>query len=451
MHETRVLAQFVAATQFADLPASLLADCKMTLLDACGAALVGTRQPWAQRALAVVRQLGGIPQATVIAQPWQTDIARAAFANGILIGALECEPLTGSHASGTVLPAVLAVCQRDHRNGKDLLTAFALGAEISTRLARTAVGLETLRGFHNPGVQGPLATAVAVGKLLHGDATTLTNALGLAGSCCGGLLEFAWNGADTKRLHLGRASQLGLESALLAQQGLRGPHTVLEGRYGYYNAFSEGAHLDRLVEGLGSTWTMQPASLKSYPTHVTQQAVVHALQGWRAEHTVEPQHIRRVIIRGAERILEERHTVRTPETVLGGQYSLPFTVAVALCRDLSTPFAYDDAAIDDPQVRALAQRVELMTEEAQAPHAAGGYAFHATITLQYAGQQFTLHTQPHKGSPQNPFRWEEVTEKFRRYTKTLLSEVRTQALCEAVEDLENLSDVASLMELLASG
>jgi 2-methylcitrate dehydratase PrpD len=59
--------------------------------------------------------------------------------------------------------------------------------------------------------------------------------MGLAGSCSAGLLEFAWSGADTKRLHLGRASQLGLESALLARQGLRGPATVLEGRYGYFN------------------------------------------------------------------------------------------------------------------------------------------------------------------------------------------------------------------------
>ena len=67
---------------------------------------------------------------------------------------------------------------------------------------------------------------------------TLTSALGIAGSGSAGLLEFAWTGADTKRLHLGRASQLGLESVLLAQKGFAVPPTVLEGRYGYYNAFS---------------------------------------------------------------------------------------------------------------------------------------------------------------------------------------------------------------------
>ena len=57
----------------------------------------------------------------------------------------------------------------------------------------------------------------------------LTSAMGIAGSSSAGLLEFAWSGGDTKRLHLGRASQLGLESALLARHGVRGPATVLEG------------------------------------------------------------------------------------------------------------------------------------------------------------------------------------------------------------------------------
>src|SRR5207244_4298640 len=113
-------------------------------------------------------------------QLWRTDISRAALANGFLIGAFECEPLTGSHASGTVLPAVLAVCQHEHFNGREFLTALAVGFEVSARIARTAVGLENVRGFHNPGTQGPFGAAVAVGKLYGFDQETLVNAMGLA-------------------------------------------------------------------------------------------------------------------------------------------------------------------------------------------------------------------------------------------------------------------------------
>ena len=324
MHETRTLAQFVAQMQFADLPSSLIDECKIAVLDTFGAGFVGALQPWAQRFVELVRVLGGTPEASVMHQAWQTDISRAALANGALIGAFECEPLTGSHASGTVFPATLAVCEREHYDGKAFLTALAVGFEVSARMARTAVGLESVRGFHNPGTQGPFGAAVAVGKLYGCDQETLVSAMGLAGSCSAGLLEFAWSGADTKRLHLGRASQLGLESALLARQGLHGPATVLEGRYGYFNAFSMPPKLDRLVDGLGTDWAIQPPSLKSYATHVTHQAVVQAIQDFQREHSLQPQHITRVVIRGTPRLMEERHTVRAPESVMGGQYSLTY-------------------------------------------------------------------------------------------------------------------------------
>src|SRR5262249_38533211 len=380
------------------------------------------------------------------------------------IGGCECDLLTGSDASGTVLPAALAVCEREHGNGKAFLTALAVGFEVSARIARTAVGLENVRGFHNPGTQGPFGAAVAVGKLYGFDQETLVNAMGLAGSCSAGLLEFAWSGADTKRLHLGRASQLGLESALLARHGLRGPATVLEGRYGYFNAFSLEPRMDRLLHGLGSEWAIQPPSLKSYPTHVTHQAVVQAIQDWKQQQPLEPQAITRVVIRGAPRIMEERHTVREPESVMGAQYSLPFTTAVALTRDLSNPLVYNDEAVRDPVVRALAQRLELVLLRGrghEGPASAtvsaeggaqrvfnGAPSLQAEILLEYAGQRVTLATQPHKGSPQNPFTWEEVCAKFRRCTAAMVSAKQATTLIDAVGALEQVGDMAEVAQLM---
>ena len=363
MRETRTLAQFAVETHFHDLPGGLIEECKIAVLDALAAGFIGTAQPWSQRALGVLHSLGGIPEATIINQPWQTDISRAAFANGVLIGAFECEPLTGSHASGTVLPAALAVSQRERLPGQTFLTALAIGFEISARIAHTAVGLETVRGFHNPGTQGPFGAAAAVGKLYGLDVDGLVNALGLAGSCSAGLLEFASTGADTKRLHLGRASQLGLESALLARHGLRGPETVLEGRYGYFTAFSEPTDLTPLLKGLGQDWVIRPPSHKSFATHVTHQAVVQAILEWKHHHPVTPHSIARVVIRGTPRITETRHAQRDPHTVMGGQYSLPFTAAVAFTRDLSDPLVYTEDAVHDPVVRALAQRIELIADD----------------------------------------------------------------------------------------
>ena len=437
----------MAQTKFTDLPRRLVDNCKIAVLDTFGAAFVGSVQPWAQRILTVVQALGGTPGATVINQGWRTDVARAALANGVLIGAFECEPVTGSHASGTVLPAALAVCQREHFDGAAFLTALALGFEVSARIARTAVGLETVRGFHNPGTQGPFGAAAAVGKLYGFDEERLTNALGIAGSSSGGLLEFAWSGGDTKRLHLGRASQLGLESALLARQGVRGPATVLEGRYGYFNAFSTPPRMERLVEGLGTEWAIEPPSLKSYATHVTHQAVVEAIQSFKREHPLDPKAITRVVISGAPRIMEERHAEREPTDVLGGQYSLPFTTAVALTRDMANPLVYDADAVADPIVRDLARRIELVPLE-NTPHDAPG-VWPAEILLECAGQRHTLRTHPHKGSPPNPFTWKEVCEKFGRYTAPVLDAKHSTAIIDAVGGYEQVADMASVARLLA--
>jgi 2-methylcitrate dehydratase PrpD len=447
MHETRTLATFVTATRFADLPPGLVDDLKIIVLDTLGAGCIGTAQPWARMVVEMVRALGGTPEASVINQPWRTDISRAALTNGALIGAFECEPLTGSHASGTVLPAALAVCEHAHLDGRAFLTALSLGFEVSARIARTAVGLETTRGFHNPGTQGPFGAAAAVGKLYGFDAEALTNALGIAGSGSAGLLEFAWSGADTKRLHLGRASQLGLESALLAQKGFRGPATVLEGRYGYYNAFSLPPKLDRLLDGLGTTWAIQPPSLKSYPTHVTHQSVVQAIQDFKRGHAIDPQTITRVVIHGDPHIMDERHAVREPETVMGGQYSLPFTTAVALTRDLSNPLVYNDAAVRDPVVRDLAKRIELSPVEASA-HAEPG-VYPVEVLLEFNGQSYTLPTKPHKGSPRNPFTWDEICHKFRRFTASIISAKQADGVIEAVGHLEQVTDMAEVARAAA--
>jgi 2-methylcitrate dehydratase PrpD len=443
MQETHTLAQFIAATRYTDLPASLVAECKIAVLDAVAAAFVGSTRPWAQQVVEMVHELGGAAEVSVVNQPWSTDVSRAALANGAMIGAFECEPLTGSHASGTVLPAALAISQRDHRGGKDFLLALALGFEVSGRLQRSAVGLESTRGFHNPGIQGPFGAAAAVGKLCGFDAKTLASALGLAGSCAAGLLEFAWAGDDTKRIHLGRASSMGLESALLAGKGLHGPVTVIEGRYGYFNAFSEPTDIAKLTDGLGRKWIIQPASHKAFATHVTHQAVVQAIQDLKRAHGFDPDAITRVSIRGAHRILEDRHTVRDPTTVMGGQYSLPFTAAVALTRDMSNPLVYDDAAVNDPLVRKLASTMELSIDESVHD------LFPAEVTIVCGDKSYTKLTSAHKGSPHNPLTWDDACEKFIRYTRTIIGESQAKAIMDAVAGLEDQADMSRIATLFA--
>jgi 2-methylcitrate dehydratase PrpD len=231
---------------------------------------------------------------------------------------------------------------------------------------------------------------------------------------------------------------MGLESALLAKKGLHGPVTVIEGPYGYFNAFSEPADIAKLTEGLGKKWMIQPASHKAYATHVTHQAVVQAIQDLKREHGFDAASITHVTLRGAHRILEDRHTVRDPKTVMGGQYSLPFTAAVALTRDMSNPLVYNTDAVNDPLVRRLAKNMELIVDKNLHD------LFPAEVEIVCGSKRYRKTTSAHKGSPHNPLTWTDACEKFSRYTRTVIGEGQAKAIIDAVADLENQSDMARI-------
>lgn len=145
--------------------------------------------------------------------------------------------------------------------------------------------------------------------------------------------------------------------------------------------------------------------------------------------------------------MEERHTARAPQDVLGGQYSLPFTTAVALARDLSNPLVYNHEAIRDPIILDLAREIVLEPLE-EIGHEAPGL-WRAEILIECAGERHTLSTRPYKGSPANPFTWDEVCEKFRRYTASILEAPGATALIDAVGRLEQAADLADVAQLIA--
>jgi 2-methylcitrate dehydratase PrpD len=147
--------------------------------------------------------------------------ASAALVNGTMAGGFELEHSGHlSHPGGTVPPATLAAAEATGASGRDVLLACVLGYEVACRIGEAQTrAVEDQRGFHNPAANGPFSSAAAVGKIIGLDAKRQLNALGIAGSMSGGLVEFAWNGAMTKRLHIGLANRAGLEAAFLARRG----------------------------------------------------------------------------------------------------------------------------------------------------------------------------------------------------------------------------------------
>jgi 2-methylcitrate dehydratase PrpD len=232
----------------------------------------------------------------------------------------------------------------------------------------------------------------------------------------------------TKRMHPGRAAQLGLESALLASSGFSGPTSVLEGRYGYLQAYSPRPEPARLTADLGHDWLSSRLTIKPYACHATSQAVVHAIQQIKP---FDLGTLRRVVVRAE---VEGRYLDRAPTTLLGAQYSLLFTTAVALVRDLSNPYAYDAGALADPLIRDLAGRVEIEPGASE-------------IVIEFAGETRRLPAVDFPGSETRPLDFAAAADKLKRFAGRA---PRVPDLIDLVGRLDTLEDVSLLASTIGA-
>ena len=449
MNETRRLAEFVSRTAFDDLPQPVVAAMKVYVLDSLASGFVGSRMPWVDMVAGLARDSGGDGPCSLFGRSWGASASYAALVNGTAITGFETDHAhsqAACHPGGAAFPAVLALAERGRVDGRTLLLALAMGYEVSCRAGAAATrDVEDVAGFHGPGVNAVFGGAAGAGKTLGLDVQGLVNALGVAGSHSGGLLEFAREGAMTKRLHIGRGSQMGLESALLASAGFTGPSTVLEGDHGFLRVYSPSPRPELLTEGLGERYMLLGLTLKAYACHLSSHPVVDAVCRFRAEHPFEPGQVERVAVTGAGRMLEPRFTSREPSTIMGAQYSLPFSVAVALCRDIRDPRSYCEETLWDPEVRAMAARVQL-AEDAERFGRPGGPV--AEVTLTVAGSAYALPATDWKGAPTNPYTYQEAAAKFRRYAAGSLAPERIEELVHRVDSLADLPDSADLAGML---
>jgi len=417
--ETVRLAEYAAALRYQDLPAEVVQRAKECIIDTVAAIICGAALPWSR----------------IVADGPAVQAPAAALANGALAHAFELDSLTrpgaGAHPGATVLPPALAIAQERGADGRALIAAFVGGNEVMIRIGRATGHTNEARGFHAPGTTGPFGGAVAAGHLLRLDAAAMTNALGIAGSLCGGLLEFArGNGGMVKRLHLGRASEAGVLAASLAADGFTGPRTVLEGEFGFLRVFCTKWDEAELTRGLGEEFVVSTTVLKRYPLHATAHAAVKAAHELQAEHGFTGAQVEAITVTGNQRVVE-RHNILEPADLMLAQYSVPFCVALALYREARDPESFDEAALADPQIRALCRRVRLVPEPA-GQH--GGMASTVTITLTDR-RRFECRAENGMLKPG------ELADKFLRLTRAALGQDNAATLYERVQGLEDEENV----------
>ena len=444
MNETRQLAEFVHDTGYDDLPKDVVEVCRVFLLDNLASALVGARTPWARMVRELAEENGGGGLCSILGTGDTASASYAALANGTAIAGFETDQAfyPGScHPGAVVLPALLAVAQSQVLDGRRFMEAFALGYEAVCRIGLAAGrAVEDKAGFHGPGTNGPFGGAMGAGKAMGLGVEGLVNALGIAGSHGAGLMEFAKEGAMTKRLHLGRAAQTGLESALLAEKGFTGPSTVLEGERGFLNVYSPTPDPALLTKDLGKEWLLFDISCKSYACHMSFHPIIDSAVEFKGQSGVGAGEIEGVKVVTNPTVVR-KHGQNAPTTILGAQYSLPFSLAIALVRDIKDPATFNESILWDEEVRALAGRVELEAKEM-------GVGPMAEVTINSVRGKRRLEARDWKGAPSNPYTLGEMSEKFRTYASGSLSEERIEEVIGTVDKLEDEKDAGRLALLL---
>ena len=434
-----ILAAFSVSLQYDDVPADVLRRAKDCVIDTVSACVFGHRAPAGQIiARHVAAQSGGTCHVLGSVGP-SVRAEDAALANGTLAHALELDSLrkpgSGVHPGAVLVSAGLAVAQEHGLGGEALMTAIVAGCEVLFRIGKATKHTAETRGFHAPGVTGPFGAAVVAGHLLGLDAGQMTQALGIAGSLGGGLLQFASQGEGgmVKRLHLGRAAAAGITATRLARAGFTGPSGVLEGEMGFLRAYCAETDPPALTAGLGQTWETLKICFKRYPCHVTAHAPVHSVSDLRATHGFSGRDVAAVVVDGSKK-MAHMHGGQRPADNVAAQYSIAFCVAAALLHDPADPRTFTGLALADSAVLDLCRRVRVTGD--------GGFASawttRTTIDL-YDGRRVALVMDDVPGMPDMPFTPAQLGQKFISLTTALGPKAR-----DLLTRLEGLETEASL-------
>ncbi len=445
--QTKALAEYAVGLTFEDLPADVRNLARDCVQDTIGIGIFGAQMPWSRIITDYVTRSAGAGPCSVFGMPGGGISAPfAALANGALAHAFEMDSLrthsAGVHPAGTAA-AVLAAAEETGASGKDLITAFVAGMEVMTRIGLATRHTPEDKGFHAPGLTGVFGAAVAAGRLYGLDAKAMTHALGIGGSLCSGLLEFAKSGRGgmVKRLHLGRSAEGGILAASLARGGFDGPDTVLEGAFGFMAAFTDKPAMEKLTEGLGDTWETRTICFKRCSCHITAHAPIEALQELRAEHGFSADDVKSLTIGTSQKVLDN-HDIRVPQDVMAAQYSVPFPVALSMFHDPADPHSFLNADIADPAILDFITRMRLeLFEETKKP----GQGRVCKLDVELAdGRTVGKIMTDSTGTATRPMSADAFDGKFRNSTRGM-GEAKSEALLARIKDLENAPTVAGLL------
>ena len=457
------LARFASACR-GRLPAEVLDDAAGRVVDCVGNALAASAssdpgEPHVAL-LDVLQARGGRPDSSLFVKGPKLPASAAALINGTLAHALDFDDThlpSVLHPSASVVPAAVAVAEEQGASGRDLLTAVAVGVEITNRLGMTAYVAEQrnstffVKGLHATSICGTIGSAAAAAQLLGADDDQLVSAMGIAASMGAGILEANRTGGSVKRIHCGWAAHAGIEAATFALAGVTGPPTVFEGRFGFLRAhLGEDYLLAPLTANLGSHWELLRTVYKPYPSNHFTHPIIDCALALRADG-LRAEDIEAVVIGAPSTVLRTiaqpwEDKIR-PKTPYHAKFSGPYTFASAMIGGggLGVHIAdFTEAALRDPRRLALCARVAMVGDPICDDEFPG--AFSAVVRVKTtSGESFEKRVHSSRGGPEHPLRADELSTKFRLNAGQVLGGSEVDELERRLRALGSVERVGALV------
>jgi 2-methylcitrate dehydratase PrpD len=435
-------------TSFDALPERTVHLTKRIILDSFGVALAGARSKECSILAELARHWNGKPESTLIGFDLKAPSPVAALVNGTMVQAMdfdETHDVSGGHTASCVIPAALALGEIRKVNGRELITAVALGIDLACRLG---LACRKKIGWTSTSVYGCFGAAAAGAKILRLPEEKVRHALGIAISQAAGTTQTALDSPLSKHMQSGFASQAGVLSAVLADRGVTGVQQVFEGEFGFFNLYKSGDYdKDLLLSGLGRQFEVDNLSIKPFPccraTHGPIQAVAELVN----EHGIGAQDISsiKVVVPGVAFDLVGHPFVPGDNPIIAAQFSISYTIAAMLIHGRVSLEEFTPRTINDSRIQGLIGRIKV---ERGASLDSKGFVPVEVEIESTAGGRYFKRVEILKGHPDHPMGDGELLEKFRDCAGPVIGTASKEMdrLIDLLMRLEALDEIGELVQ-----
>lgn len=444
---TGTIADYIAGFDLAAVPSGAVENARLALLDSIGVMLAGSTEHAFHMVRDMVREEAAAPQCSVVGEEARTSPQLAAFANGVALHAMDYDMtyFIGQQMS-PMIPAILAFAETRGAAQADVLSAYIVGFEVCSRLARANITQGSAGGWHSVPTVGTLTTAAALGRLLGSSREEIRTAIAMTVSMASGV--GANYGTMTKPLHCGHAARNGVVATLLARKGFTANPKAIEAKSGYFDVIARG--LDWTLapfEDLGRTHDLLERGIwiKRYACGGLLHPGIDAALAMREQLGPRVSDIAKVHV-GVTRYTARRAWLAYPDTVEAAKFNMSYLVAYALVHGLPGLAAFTEEAVADDHVRAMASRISvgvdpLLADVVEDPPA------RVTATLA-DGTTCETFQQAATGSYRQPLSRADIEAKFMECARLAIAGPRARELLDMLSTLGEARSLERLWPIL---